>query len=500
LIAFVIYLLIISGLIYYNGFFKIFTDDSVSRKKFATIFLFKALAVPVFYIVYQRIYGGIENFDTGKYYHDAAVINDFAKKDFPSYLRLLFGLQNDSANSYDYMAYLSNTVNWDNGQMKTYFYNDNRIVIRLHSLFHFIAFKSWFVHALFNCFLSFIGISRLYKAFKEFFAGKELWVVLVLCFFPALWFYTGALLKEGITLFVMGCTVYQLKRGIERVLSVRGWIWLLALCSFSILLKPYLLVFSFVYFGLFFLIYRTQKIKHKTIFLMLGVTVVTIMMNLASVTIKHKSMFKAATHHRTVFADVANGGIFLLDSKKFVRVEFDTNLVIRVKPDIYRIKLNVPFYYWEHRHQQDTLYCRANKDTVTEYKLVYQIPESRSNINIEQHKADNPAKMIFSNLYYGLAHPMFFNAKGAVQLAASFENLLLLATLIFVCIKLAVRKKERYVPLAFLFFALVLCLIVGYAAPNSGAIFRYRSPAVVFILLAALYYLDPPRSKEEIEI
>jgi hypothetical protein len=497
LIVFIIYLLIILSLIYYNGFFKIFTDDVISRKKFTVIFLFKALAVPVFYIVYQRIYGGIEKFDTGKYYHDAAIISDFAKKDFPSYLRLLFGLQDDSAGSYDYAAYLVNTVNWDNGQMKTYFYNDNRIVIRIHSLFHFIAFNSWFVHALFNCLLSFIGISRLYRALKEFFPGKAFWSLMILCFFPALWFYTGGLLKEGITLFVLGCTIYQIKRGVNGSLSYRGWFWLLVLCSLCVLLKPYLLVFSLVYFGLFFFIHQRQKIKHKTAFFILSIFIAGILLNLASLAIKNKSILKAATQHRTVFADVANGGIFLLDSKKFVRVKYDSNLVIKVRPDVYRIKQNVPFYYWEHTHQQDTLYNKANTDTLTEYKLVYQIPESKSNIDIEQNKGSNPVKMLALNLYYGLAHPLFFNSKSAVQLLASFENILLLVSLLFVCIKLIRSKKNRFVPLAFVFFALILCLIIGYAAPNSGAIFRYRSPAVVFILLAALYYFVAGDSKEE---
>jgi hypothetical protein len=46
-------------------------------------------------------------------------------------------------------------------------------------------------------------------------------------------------------------------------------------------------------------------------------------------------------------------------------------------------------------------------------------------------------------------------------------------------------------------FALGLCLLIGLTTPNSGAIFRYRSPAVIFILLAALYYLPVSKKSDK---
>ena len=115
------------------------------------------MAIPVFYYVYQKLYGGLEKFDTGKFYNDIKVIHDFGLKDFGFYVRLLFGFQNDMPGSYDYEYCLMHTLNWDNDTMKDYLYNDNRILIRVHSIIQFIAFDSYAVQALFSCFFSFIG-------------------------------------------------------------------------------------------------------------------------------------------------------------------------------------------------------------------------------------------------------------------------------------------------------------------------------------------------------
>jgi signal transduction histidine kinase len=90
---------------------------------------------------------------------------------------------------------------------------------------------------------------------------------------------------------------------------------------------------------------------------------------------------------------------------------------------------------------------------------------------------------------------MFLNAHSALQVLASVENLVLALALLYILIQVFVSKKERFPVLVFLFFAFSLCLLFGLSTPNSGAILRYRAPAVLFILLAALYYL--PVSKTQ---
>ncbi len=501
MIAAAIYLLIILFLIYKNNFFGLLKDEQINSKTFTLLFLLKALAIPAFYLVYKKMYGGLEKFDAGKFYTDATILNDYARADFGGYLKVLFGFQDESPGTLLFDNYIVNTTNWDNGRLKDFLYNDNRIVIRFHSLIHFIAFNSYHVHALISCLLSFIGINYIYRSIKDYFLGKELFVLLILCFLPALWFYTGAVLKEGLAIFVLGCMLYQIKKVSSSKISFSKVCGLLTLLFISLVLKPYLLFFAAIYFFAFFILASSKKIKYRSIFLISIITVAFILLNGLSVLIKKRSLLEAAITHQRIFADASKGGIFLLDSVKFVRLEFDSTLVKKIenKPNYFTIKKNAPYIYWEHTHQQDTLFSSANTDTITQYKLVYQLPKSGSNIFID-YDSLNIVSLGASCLYYSLLHPFFFNSKSLLQHLASIENLFIVVSLFIFFIGLIKNKKDRFPAIALVVFALLLCLLIGLTTPNSGAIFRYRSPAVVFILLAALYYLpvsknnDPPIS------
>lgn len=491
---YILYLVLYLFLIYKTGVFGLAGKDPLSPRVFSIVFFYKALAVPVFYLVYKKAYGGVEGFDAGKFYHDAAVISDYASSDLSGYLKLLFGLQDELPGSALYDHCLINTYNWDNGNLPDFFYNDNRIVIRLHSLFHFIAFNSYFVHALFNCLLGFTGIIALYKSLRGWFEGKEIWLLLILCFFPTLWFYSGAVLKEGIALFVMGNTAWQLKKLSLRQSTFPGLVFLTALLTFSVLLKPYLLIPSVISFFLLFFI-QQLPFKQKTILFFSSLLVLLVLVNGLTLLVKQKSLITIASDHQRLFADAAMGGIFLLDDTKFVRLEYDYKLVKKTegKDSTYHIRSGVPFVYWEHSHQQDTLYTKYNTDTITAYKLVYDVPHSGSNIRHVNY-GGNLLTAAGSYFYYSLFFPFFANAKGVLQWMASLENFAILISLILILWGL-IRNKQPALPVVvWLSLALGLCLLIGATTPNSGAIFRYRSPVVVFILMSALYYRVSPKT------
>lgn len=494
-LIFIVYSCLLLGFIYFTSFFNLFKDSDISKKKLSLFFLGKLIAVPTFLFVYTKTYGGIENFDTGKFYHDAIVISEYGKTDFNFLIRFLFGLQDDSPGSLDYEHVLKNTLNWDNGTVKDYLYNDNRIVIKLHVFLNFIAFNSYLTHALFNCFLSFIGMFFFYKTFKEWFVGKEIWLLLVLCFFPALWFYTGALLKEGIAFFILGCTLWQLKKVLLGNKSLKALMWLLCLLFLSLLMKPYLLVFAAICFALFFSIYNSERIKRKLLFFFSAMLAIVFLLNVLSLTFKQRSLLGAALKHQHLFVGVSKGGIFLFDDDRFIRLNNDTSQVKRIEgaKDRFSIRKNATYMYWKTGNLNDTLYCEKNEDTSSVYELAYIIQQSKSNIELPQ---SNPVYILAACFYYTLFYPSFFNASNAMQLLASLENLIVFASLLFLIFYLIKSKKEKFLALVFIFFALSLCLLIGLTAPNSGAIFRYRSPAMIFLILSALYFLPFGRLTE----
>lgn len=496
MIAFVIYSIVIVLLIYQNGFFKLFTDDKLSRKTFSLFFLLKILAIPFFYFLFMRISPGGQKLDAAKFFSDATVMNYLAYKEPLEYVKMLFGFQDDSIGSRFYNTCIVLTDNWDNGEMRDFFYNDNRVVIRFHSLIHFIAFKSFFVHALFNCFFSFIGITLIYKAIKQYFIGKEMVLMIILCLFPSLWLYTGGVLKEGWVIFFMGSIIYNLKLIFENGLSVKRINSLLVLTFISLILKPYLLFYALVYFGLYFMVKRYYHGKKPLVVFFSIIILALIAMNLFSIGFNKRSLTKVALDREREFADLAKGGIFLLDSSKFVRLSYNHELIKNVpgKSKYFTIKKNVPYIYWEHQHQNDTLFCASNSDTLTQYSLVYELPTAGSNIDVVKGSSNIIAIGIRS-LYYTVAHPLFFNAKGVMQIFASFENLLLLLSILIILIHVLKAQNNLFFPLILFLFGISIFVLIGITTPNSGAIMRYRSPAAIFIVCAAWYFINKPLNK-----
>jgi hypothetical protein len=490
MIAFIIYSLIFAWLIYKTRFLGLLKDNAISNKLLTFLFCVKVLAVPAFYLFFRISYGGIEKLDAGKFYSDSIVMNHLAYLDFTEYLKMLFGLQDDTPGSFFSKNCIEPSNNWDNGLVKDFLYNDNRVLIRIHSVLHFIAFGSYFVHALFDCVFSFIGLFFIFKTFREFFGGREKTFLLVLVLFPTLWLYTGGLLKEGITLFFMGLLLYQLNVFINGKRSLSRVILIFFLFFISLLLKPYILFYGAVLFGIFFVLRKT-RFKFQTILFLGLLLIIVLAVNLASVLTRNRSLLEAAKKRETEFRDLSTGGIFLLDSIKFIRVPYDTNLVSRVKdkPGFFTVKNGVPFTYWEHSHQQDTLYCKFNSDTLTRFSLVYILPKAGSGINV-LGDSNNYFIIAMRSLYYTLAHPFFFNAKGMMQQFASLENLLLCLCVVMSLIGFLYSTKEKFPGFAFLFFGLSVFILIGFTTPNSGAIMRYRAPAAIFIIMSALYFYD----------
>jgi hypothetical protein len=490
MLACFLYLLLIVFLIRYNAFFGLFRDSALNKTTFSLIFFLKALAVPAMYLLYSRFYGGIENFDSGVFYRDAVELNHFAREHPWEYFKAMLGLQDDSTGSFFFDHYTRKTSNWDNGRIRILFYNDNRVVIRLHSVLHFIAFQSYFVHALFSCFLSFIGIFWIYRALRSYFTGKELPLLLILCLFPALWLHTGALLKEGIAVFVMGGMVMCLHKLVFGKKSTATVLSALVFFYLSLLLKPYLLLYALLCFGLFFIIERSA-LKRKLLVFLSALVLVLLCVDFGVRLKQNKSLYQIANMRQVVFSDAAKGGIFLIDTIRFIRLNYDTTLVseLKDKKGYYRIKKNAAYMYWEHHHQQDTLVCKNNTDTNSVYELAYTMRESASNLDYAKKNHAIPLRVL-NGLYYTLAHPLFFNATSLQQQLASVENTLILLALLVSLFGLIFSKRAAFPVFVFLCFALGECLLIAFTSPNTGAIVRYRSPAVVFILLSALYYAD----------
>lgn len=479
--------------------FGLFQDNKISKQKFTLFFLFKCLAVPAFYLVYKFQYGGIENFDAGIYFKDSQVINSIASNDFIEYLKILFGFQNDSAGSSLFNEYITKTSNWDEGFSNRLFFNDNRSVIRLHSIIHFISFHNYFVHALFSCLLSYIGIVFIYRSHKHLFVSKELWVLAAFTIIPNLWLFTGALLKEPIVLFDIGMIFYLTDKLFHpNVIWLKKFLFLVFICFLICFLKPQIVAPVFLMYAFYKL--ALQLKRRQRAFIYLGLTLVTIaIMNFTLLVFKNTSLIQYLNLKQSEFVALMKGGIFLKDKEKFVRLSYDTSLI---KEDTSKtnsnitIKKNVQFDYWLDADQQVKRICEANTDTVNTYTRMYELVPARSSFEVKPLSFDkNGLINALKGIYFALFYPIKFNS--ALNLVVSLENIFLMFCLVIAFAGL-IRKKRKIDLVFFLSIILFFAFLFGTITPNTGAIVRYRSLFIPFLVIAAIYTFNKPYETREI--
>jgi len=97
-------------------------------------------------------------------------------------------------------------------------------------------------------------------------------------------------------------------------------------------------------------------------------------------------------------------------------------------------------------------------------------------------------------LYIALAGPLAHGGGGALGLIAATENagflLFLLGCFMF---HKPWREVDQALYFSMLFYVLLLALIIGYTTPVMGAVVRYRTPLLPFLLIAGLLLLDKHR-------
>lgn len=265
--------------------------------------------------------------------------------------------------------------------------------------------------------------------------------------------------------------------------------------AMSLVFKQYTLLPVFTFTLVFYFLNYLGYFKKYFSFVFLFVTVMLIsLFSMFVKSVKGKGVIEVLSERQTLFIDMSHGGIFLLDSNRFIRMPYDTTQITKTRvvdsQETYvKIKAGASYSYAEHSHQQDTLICTNNTDTLSEYLLYYVVPKANAAIDM---KPIGTTLISFlasfpEVLYITLMKPLFFDARNTMDLMASFENALVLMSLILFLF-LTVRHKS-YDKMYILYISIVfgVLIIIGITSPNIGAIERYKSLVMPFLLLCTLH-------------
>ena len=226
---FIIFCFVISKI----AFFK---ENSIPRFWFISLFALKVLTSIFLTFLYSKYYTNRDTADIFKYFDDSKIMFDAIKTNPFDYLKMLFGLDNETHLNNNYYQHMGN---WVRPGTKDLF-SDTHVIIRFNAFVHLFSFGNIHIHNIFINFISIIGLTTIFKAFKPFLKKKEKALFYILAIIPSILFWGSGLLKESIILFALGLFFLNLFR-LKKQFKILHLTYILSAVLLIIYTKFYLL-------------------------------------------------------------------------------------------------------------------------------------------------------------------------------------------------------------------------------------------------------------------
>lgn len=441
-------------------------------------FAIKVIFGYYFIYIYSDVYGsGTLSADAGAFVGESKVINAIFYQSPKDYFQLLFGVGDQVKLS---AQYLTETHHWDAGEQAIL--SDNRNILRLQSLIHFISFGSASIHMLVMCFVSMIGVRQLYLGVRTKTELSSGITFLLLLLIPSVLFWGSGILKEpfmllGFGLFVRG--ILGVEKGLKKiVLLIFGAFLLIAF-------KPY--IFMCMIPALLFYKFYQKLPKYKLIgsSLMLILIIAIPLIVFKSTTQKAVELL---TRKQFDFNNVAKGGLHVNNDSIFyffrpeqmnqvvykgdsIRIDKPMDILILQhgsmdKPIPIRVEPSEKYYAIHFKNVQSDGYIPVTLINDSFLQLIYNIPEALINV---------------------LIRPYFNDPGSWLKYPASIELILIYGFLIF---SLFYRRKlnveDKGLIYSIVIFIFLLALTIGWVTPVLGAIVRYRIPILIGLITIGL--------------
>ena len=462
-----------------------FHTESISRNAMTFAFIVKILFGFLFWAVYF-FHASYKNYsDAFMYFEDGKAIYQALYEKPSAYLKILLGFNDPSL-----QVYLDNTGHWER-TFNQGLYNETRTVIRFNAIVDIFSFGNYHVHTVFMCFLSFMGLTGIYKTFLPFFQEKKKELSAIVFFLPSVLFWGSGVLKEGLILFSEGMLLYHWFKMIKEGYSLKRSFYLLIFLLLLSVTKMYMLV---ILVGSLMLYTIYLKTKSRSI----AVKVIGVLLLIFSsvlVLYKYDLPFMLMEKQRHSY-NISRGGSYLghINQQKFIyidpRIE---NRIVRIKeqPGSCKISSGVPYIAWYAGKPLDTVFVNSSTDTTTYWIYYDQLPAG-SSIKPSLLKPTYGSVLINTPAAFIITafRPYLFEMKNPLMLLAAAENTFLIL-FILICLFFYTSPLHYKSLIAFsLLIAALLFVLTGLTTPILGAVVRYRVPALPFFLIAFLFILD----------
>lgn len=235
-ILFIFYLILIFWLL---GRLPLFRNSGLSIRGLSTLFSIKLVFSIALVLVYTYYYSDRGFADIYKYFDDGNVIYESIGVHPTAAAKVITGI---GFNREDPQIHeiLANTHHFDKRE-DGYLESNHRLIIRCNVLLRFLSYGSIYIHALFFCFLSFIGLMALYRALKQFFEDKTGYLLIIPIFLlPSLLFWASGPLNESLITLFLGMLVFTSMKLLEMKNIFVNLLLTIVCLHFLYLSKPFI--------------------------------------------------------------------------------------------------------------------------------------------------------------------------------------------------------------------------------------------------------------------
>ena len=406
---------------------KFFKNTNLKSTTLYILFFVKLIAAYCLFLVYTRYYTDRSTADIFKYFDDSTWLfkNVFSKSPV-NYFKIILGIHTDQP----YIHYeLKQTQYWFKPH-ETNVFNDNRTVIRFNLIIYLISLGYYHIHTLILCFLSFIGLTGIYKTFHKLFPQKTLILILCIYFLPSVLFWGTGILKESILLFSIGVFIYKLSEiVIHQNKSISNYVIITVAFLLLTITKPYVILTltPSIIALLTYHYFKKIRVLFYYIFVHLFCIVIALIIN------QYNSNL-----------DVL--GNIVYKQHDFLNVARDT-------------------------HANSTIYVEKLSNNI--YSFIHFSPSAFLN---------------------GFFRPTILEFNSISYLPAILESTVLIFgfCLFLFKKKIPLEINQRLIIYFSLFYSMFLALLIGLATPVLGAIVRYRVPYLPFLYSAIFLAIPIP--------
>ncbi|MEO9217887.1 MAG: hypothetical protein ABI315_04850 [Bacteroidia bacterium] len=443
------------------------------------LFILKIAAGICVWNVYTYYY---ESGDIHLFYDDAERLYQLLIKTPKEFIKVIF--QDDPS---------SKLMGW-NSSFEPILYNDSRTIILMNLFFRFFSFGYVQVHTVFVNFLSLIGLMAIYKTFYPYFQNKKIELLIAIFFIPSVLFWGSAILKEGLLFFGMGILIYESNCGLRKSYSLNSIFKILFSICILLVVKFYIL------FALLpgLIANRWEgKIAPKSILLKYLTVMFLCVFGLwvAASILPQYNVLKIITDKQKKSFNYSQGGVFLSNSKELIRVNYykQDNILIPLRDNLYQINPNSEYEILESNNKK---MINKTSDDILFSKTYTMVPPKSiiAPLNLEP-TIGSFIKNVPKAITNTLTIPSIFEIDSWIKIIPAIENLL-------ICIGILVlpfyfKSNAEDLPIIYfcLTFTFLVFLLAGLTTPIVGALVRYKTPALPFLMIIIFLSTDKNKLK-----